>query len=120
VDIIAFAQLFFHAPFDASTVEYAWSLGQPASLIEMLVAFASIGVAKDYKGAAMLATGEYDVLSCGGNCARVIEYGVQNATFPSAKAIETYLHPGAGHGVNFARNATTFFGKLTGFVDRNV
>jgi hypothetical protein len=74
-----------------------------------------------FKGSVLVTTGENDLLACGGNC--TVSYyatGQQDALFSSAKVVETYLHPNAGHGTNFAANATGFFGKIVSFLDRNI
>ena len=34
-----------------------------------------------------------------------------------SKLIEAFVHPGAGHGVNFARNATEFYENINGFLE---
>lgn len=33
--------------------------------------------------------------------------------------LDLYVHPGAGHGVNFGLNATGFYGEITKFLDAN-
>ncbi|KAF2727034.1 alpha/beta-hydrolase [Polyplosphaeria fusca] len=119
-DIYAHARSFFSQPFDIPTLEYAQSIVQPASIVEML---SSANVKFDessYNGSVLLTAGEYDILACGGNCYPRFEYGVQNKTFPVAKPLETYIHPGAGHGVNFANNATGFYATVIDFVNRNI
>lgn len=103
-----------------STLKYAHSISQPASVLEMV---ASAGGGFDgaaYKGSVLLTTGEHDFLACGGHCAPRIQYGVQNATFSGAKKLETYLHPGAGHGVNFAKDVKVFYKVIVDFVDKYV
>lgn len=119
-DIYAHAEAFFHQPFDIPTIEYAQSIMQPSSLLEMLSSASVDFTAPSYNGSILVTTGQYDILACGGNCPPRFEYGVQNETFPAAKTVETYLHPGAGHGVNFANNATSFYAKIIDFIDRNV
>jgi pimeloyl-ACP methyl ester carboxylesterase len=129
-DIYAHAHGFFYPPFDLPTLEYAQSIYQPAAIAEI----AHIptppqdpedplaGVRADgYTGALLLASGEHDLV-CSGDCRTVFndEYALQGKVFPNAEPLETYVHPGAGHGVNFARNSTGFFGELIGFLDRNL
>ena len=118
-DIYSHAQGFFHQPFDIPTIEYAQSIIQPASPAEVLSGNAIKFDSPAYKGKMLITTGEFDLIGCGGNCAPRFEYGVQNNTYPSTK-VETYLHPGAGHGINFARNATGFYATILDFLDRNM
>ncbi|ORY18959.1 Alpha/Beta hydrolase protein [Clohesyomyces aquaticus] len=119
-DIYAHATAFFHQPFDVPTLEYAQSILQPASIVEQATAGAVNFTAPLYKGSVLVTTGQWDMLACGGNCAPRIQYGVQDKDWPAAKHLETYLHPGAGHGVNFAHNATGFYATIMSFLDRNI
>ncbi|KEF52073.1 uncharacterized protein A1O9_11699 [Exophiala aquamarina CBS 119918] len=67
-DIYAYAQLFFRAPYDVPTVEYAQSIRQPLSLLEFLSASALNYHAPSFTKPIMLTTGENDFLVYGGNC----------------------------------------------------
>ncbi|KAK5045486.1 hypothetical protein LTR84_009104 [Exophiala bonariae] len=120
-DIYAHAQLFFRAPYDISTVEYAQSIRQPLSLLEFLSVSALNYHAPSFTKPIMLTTGENDFLVCGGNCTTSFyQVGEQASTYSHAQVIETYLHPHAGHGTNFATNATGFYGEIMSFLDRNI
>jgi len=75
--------------------------------------------APTFKGKVLVTTGEFDLPVCGGECNSTFANGGQKSVFAGAEVVETYLHPGAGHGVNFAVNATGFYDVLTSFLDRN-
>ncbi|CAI6332917.1 unnamed protein product [Periconia digitata] len=115
-DIYAHAGSFFHEPFDIPTIEYAQSITQPTSLLEMLSSGRVSNAPVSYNGSVMITTGEWDMLACGGHCQERFDYGTQNSTFGNARVRKTYIHPGAGHGVNFARGARVFYGEIMGFI----
>jgi pimeloyl-ACP methyl ester carboxylesterase len=128
-DIYSHAHGFFYPPFDKPTLEYAHSIYQPAAIAE-LATVASKTAPKDplanlradgFKGPLLLASGEHD-LTCAGDCQTVFhdKYALQGQIFPQASPLKTYVHPGAGHGVNFATNATGFYGELISFLDENL
>ncbi|KAF2122265.1 Alpha/Beta hydrolase protein [Lophiotrema nucula] len=118
-DIYGLTVGFFHEPLDIPTIEYTLSISQPVAIGELTTAEAITLASPKYKGKVLIAAGEYDLILCGGYCADRFKYGVQKDVFPGAK-IETYLHPSAGHGLNFAANASVFYDRIIDFVDRNL
>ena len=120
VDIYSHTHTFFHEPYDRDTIKYAQTIYQPGAALE----FSSLGLlnltAPEFTGKVMITTGEHDLLACGGECYSTFETGLQAYVFPAATALKTYVHPGSGHGINFARNATGFFGEIVGFLDSNI
>lgn len=61
--------------------------------------------------------GENDVPVCGGECVSAYEGDLQEEVWLGASPLETYLHPGVGHGLNFWRNATGFYYVIVRFLD---
>jgi hypothetical protein len=118
-DIYAHAETFFHTPYSIPTIEYAQSISQPFAIVEFLSLSTLTLSAPTFKGKVLITTGEFDLGVCGGECKSTFANGSQNLVFAGAKVVETYLHPDAGHGVNFAANATGFYDVLTSFLDRN-
>ncbi|KAI9687994.1 MAG: hypothetical protein M1820_010356 [Bogoriella megaspora] len=117
-DIYAHTSAFFHEPYDIPTIEYAQSIYQPAAVLEF-VSLTSLNLnASAFKGKVLVTTGEFDFPACGGECKSTYQGGVADLLFSGTKP-ETYIHPGAGHGVNFAANATGFFGRIVAFLDGN-
>lgn len=121
---VIFADIFSHVltffrTYEKDVAEYAHTIAQPLSVAELQ----SLGTlnldARLYKGKVFITTGENDLLACGGECKSTYATGTQNTTWMGASALETYVHPGAGHGVNFNRNAPVFYGKIVSFLDNN-
>ncbi|KAF2496778.1 alpha/beta-hydrolase [Lophium mytilinum] len=119
-DIYSHVNGFFKAPnYDMPTVEYAQAIAQPFAALE----FVSLQLFKldspTFRGPVMVTAGENDLLLCGGECKSTFSSGVAEQAFKGAKDLNLYVHPGAGHGVNFGFNATVFYGKITEFLDKN-
>lgn len=119
-DIYAHVNGFLKAPnYDIPTAEYAQSIAQPSAILE----FYSGGMlnlnASAFKGPVMVTAGEYDLGNCGGQCYDTYTSGVAENIFKGSKALELYVHPGAGHGINFNKNATGSYESITSFLDRN-
>lgn len=74
--------------------------------------------ASDYKGPALVVSGEYDFIVCGGYCVGTLEPSFAGL-FKGAKDFETYVQPGSGHSLNFAVNATGAFGVMFDYLARN-
>jgi hypothetical protein len=72
-----------------------------------------------FKGAAMVTAGQYDFVVCGGECESTFSGGGTQEMFKGARKLDLYVHPGAGHDVNFGLNATGFYGEITKFLDAN-
>jgi pimeloyl-ACP methyl ester carboxylesterase len=122
-DVYAHVQGFFKAPLDIPTVKYAQSIYQPTAVGTLVGGAGATGppvFAEAFDKPVFLTTGQYDIV-CGGECySSFYETGQQNLLFPKAAPFESYVHPGAGHGINFAANATGFYGEIVGFLDRNL
>ena len=74
-------------------------------------------MAPKYKGPVLVISGEFDYPICGGPCTGVLDDGLKDI-FPAAKVVDTYIQPGAGHGPNFAKNATGFYGEIFAWLGR--
>ncbi|KAF2663170.1 alpha/beta-hydrolase [Microthyrium microscopicum] len=119
VDIYAHVNFFFKAPFyEISAVQYAQSIAQPFALLEFLSTAAYSLKAPEYEGSLFMMAGEFDIPACLGDC--VNTFRTQNLTemFPKSRLIDTYILPGAGHGVNFASNVGEYYGETWGFLKK--
>jgi pimeloyl-ACP methyl ester carboxylesterase len=116
-DIAAQVNTFFKAPYELGTVEYADSISAPAAISEFL-SQASLSLPLEFGKPVLVATGEFDLPFCGGECHSTYAEQQLNAVFPKSTLIDTFLHPGAGHGINFAENATGFYAGISGFLER--
>jgi len=66
----------------------------------------------------LILNGEYDRGNCGGNCTGILQ-GPAMEVFPEANPpVDTYVHPGSGHGVNFNVNATGAYGVIFDFIKK--
>jgi pimeloyl-ACP methyl ester carboxylesterase len=121
---VTFADIYNHVDtffreYEQDAAEYANTIAQPLAVTE-LTSLATLDLdAGGYKGKVFVTTGEYDLLLCGGECYSTFKTGVQETVWRSADVLETYVHPGSGHGVNFNKNATGFYGEIFSFLDRN-
>jgi pimeloyl-ACP methyl ester carboxylesterase len=115
-DIAAHVNTFFKAPYELGAVEYADSISVPAAISEYLSQTAI--PPRQFAKPVLVATGEYDLAFCGGECHSTYAEQQLNAVFPKSTLIDTFLHPGAGHGVNFAENATGFYAGISRFLER--
>ena len=118
-DIYAHTETFFHPPYSIPTIEYAQSIAQPLGISELLSLRTLNLPAPEFKGKVLVTSGEFDFVLCGGECKSTYAAGVAQGVFSGAKVVDTYLHPNGGHGVNFANNATGFYGVITTFLDKN-
>lgn len=71
-----------------------------------------------FKGAALVATGGRDLLFCAGFCKEDLLAVPLKELFKGAKAFETYIQPGAGHGLALAKNARDGFERIFDFLER--
>lgn len=118
-DIYGHIDTFFRT-YERDVAEYADSIVAPLAVSE----HASLGFldlhAPSYRGKVFLTSGENDILGCGGDCKSTFAMGLQGEVWKGVSRFEYYVHPGAGHGVNFNKGAGVFFGKIFGFLDREV
>lgn len=117
-DIYSHVETFFH-DYEQDVAKYADSITNPFAAAE----YSSLGNinldARNYKGKVLVTAGEYDLI-CGGECMSTFDTGLQKTVWKGASVLETYVHPGAGHGVNFNKNATGFYEVIVGFLNKNV
>lgn len=71
-----------------------------------------------FAGPALVISGENDFLLCSGYCPRVIQDPL-TAYFAGSKDFEISIQPGAGHGLNFALNATDAYSTIFAFLNKN-
>lgn len=71
-----------------------------------------------FKGAALVATGERDLVFCGGLCTDDLLAVPLKGLFKGAQGFETYIQPGAGHGLALTKNAQDGFEQIFEFLGR--
>ncbi|KAH9216272.1 Alpha/Beta hydrolase protein [Leptodontidium sp. 2 PMI_412] len=118
-DIYSNVNVFFKAPdYDVGIAKYAHRNRQPFGINEAtsggLVDVAPV----NFTGPAMVIAGQFDLIFCTGQCDQVIEHPAKEI-FSHAKAFKAVSYTGAGHGLNFALNATGAFGLITDFLSTN-
>lgn len=116
-DIAAQVNTFFKAPYELGTAEYADSISAPAAISEFL-SQALLSLPLEFGKPVLVTAGEFDLAFCGGECHSTYAEQKLNAVFPKSTLIDAFLHPGAGHGINFAKNATGFYAGISGFLER--
>ena len=119
-DIFAAVTMFFKAPeYDHHIAHFTeGTLKQPFSPFEVLTVAPT--AVPHYKNPVLVISGEFDFPSCEGDCgngALKVDDDLKEK-FPKAEVLETYIQPGAGHAVNFAKNATGFYEVIFGFLDQ--
>jgi pimeloyl-ACP methyl ester carboxylesterase len=121
-DIYAHVNTFFKAPFEIEAAKYAQSIVQPFAISEWLsLSNGRINpVALDFKGPVYITAGEFDYAFCTGECYSSFAEAEPSlkGIFPKSRIVESFVHPGAGHGINFGYNATGFYNSIIGFLDR--
>ncbi|KAF2831172.1 alpha/beta-hydrolase [Ophiobolus disseminans] len=118
VDIAAHVTTFFKAPsYELDAVLYAHSIAAPAAITEFLTITGS-PVAPAFGGPVQVTTGEFDYAFCGGECYSSFAQQPLKDIYPKSRLIDSFVHPGAGHGVNFGKNATGFYGGITAFLGK--
>lgn len=124
-DLFSTINQFFKAPdYDTEVTIYAEETKTPFAIAEIESldpAFANNDAGRaGFKGAALVATGERDLLFCAGLCTEELLAVPLKDLFNGAKAFETYIQPGAGHGLALAKNARDGFERIFDFLDRVV
>ena len=120
VDVFATIQEFFKAPdYDPAIARFAEANKSPFAVSEVTSLFVpSVPLdAAKFAGPVLVISGEFDFPICGGYCPGVIDQPVRGL-FRGSKGFESYVQPGAGHGTNFAKNATGFYGVIFDFLKR--
>ncbi|TVY75796.1 hypothetical protein LSUE1_G003867 [Lachnellula suecica] len=119
VDIYSNVNAFFKAPdYDLKVVEYAQANRQPFAINEAISGNLVDIQPVNFTGPAMVIAGQFDLIFCTGQCDDVIEHPSAEI-FSKAKAFKAVSYPGAGHGLNFAANATGSFKIITDFLQEN-
>ncbi|KAH6663738.1 Alpha/Beta hydrolase protein [Halenospora varia] len=116
VDIFSNINVFFKAPdYDINFAKFAHRNRQPFAINEAISGTLVDLRAFEFRGPAMVIAGQYDLIFCTGQCDAVIQHPAQEI-FSKAKAFKAISYPGAGHGLNFASNATGAFAAITDFL----
>lgn len=120
-DVFSNINNYFKAPaYEHDVAVFSESTKQPFTISE----FTSLGPsylnlnATAYRGAALVISGEYDFIVCGGYCPSELEASFA-PLFSGAENFETYIQPLAGHGLNFAINATGAYGVIFKYLASN-
>ena len=120
-DVISNINNFFKAPaYEHDVAAFSEATKQPFAISELVsLAQPLLKInATEFKGPAMVMSGEFDYIVCGGYCPN--ELGPSfNPLFTGAKNFETHVQPASGHGTNFATNATGFYGVIFEYLGRN-
>ena len=117
VDIISHVNTFFKAPaYELEAAGYAHSISAPFAIAEFLGPQSPLAL--NFEGPVLVTTGEFDFIVCRGECYSTFAEQPLNDIFPKSKLIEAFVQPGAGHGVNFATNATGFYAGISTSLER--
>ncbi|KAH7319039.1 Alpha/Beta hydrolase protein [Rhexocercosporidium sp. MPI-PUGE-AT-0058] len=118
-DIYSNVNVFFKAPdYDVDIAKYANRNRQPFGINEATSGGLVDVAPLNFTGPAMVIAGQFDLIFCTGQCDDVIEHPAKEI-FRKAKAFKAISYPGAGHGLNFALNATGAFDLITDFLNAN-
>ena len=120
-DVISNINNFFKAPaYEHDVAIFSESTKQPFAVSELVSLTSSLLKlnAKDYKGPALVISGEFDYILCGGYCPGELSASF-DPLFTESKGFETYVQPAAGHGLNFHKNATGAFGVIFEYLEKN-
>jgi len=100
----------FFAPgaYDPEALDFAYKTGHPVTVGELFTIVGAAAGVNMFPGPVLVITGERDVPFCGGDCLNTrgnpsltsIPAGLKDA-FPASRHFETFIVPGAGHGLNF-------------------
>lgn len=71
-----------------------------------------------FKGAALVVTGERDFIFCAGLCTDDLLAVPLEGFFKGSRGFETYIQPGAGHGLGLAKNARDGFERIFEFLGK--
>ncbi|KAK4692596.1 hypothetical protein P7C71_g4643, partial [Lecanoromycetidae sp. Uapishka_2] len=120
-NVIANINNFFKAPaYEHDVAAFSEATKQPFAIAE-LVSLAQPLLrlnATAYKGPALVISGEFDYIVCGGYCPGELDASFA-PLFTGATEFETYVQPLSGHGTNFATNATGFYEVIFEYLGRN-
>lgn len=118
-DLFTAVTTFFKAPdYDVEVARYADDHKFPFAVTELLTAGAVKNLPVNFKGAAMILSGEFDFIFCKSDCDGALEHPAATV-FGKAKAFKAVSFPGAGHGLNLHLNAADSFKEITDFLSKN-
>jgi hypothetical protein len=116
-DIYSYLLNFHHQPdYEVEAAQYAYSVTQPVSVTEFFSASGLTVPSPGFKGKVMVTTGKYDTALCDGECDRIYALKIADHIFPAAAQVLPYVHPNAGHGLNFEKNAPEYYTELLKFL----
>ncbi len=120
-DVFSNIHNFFKGPaYDRDVARYSELTKQPFAISEfysLLPQFVSNDAA-NFTGPALIITGEFDFIICGGYCPGVLDEPLRTI-FRGSSNFEAYVQPKAGHGTNLATNATGFYGVIFDFLGKH-
>lgn len=117
-DIFAHVNTFFKAPaYEVEAARYAQSIVAPFAISEYLSLERTSPLVPEFGGPVLVTTGEFDFAVCAGECYSTYAQQPLQAIFPQSR-VESYVHPGVGHGINLGLNATGFYGVVTDFLEK--
>ncbi|RFU28347.1 hypothetical protein B7463_g8006, partial [Scytalidium lignicola] len=119
VDLYANINVFFKAnDYDPAFAAYIDSTRSPLAINELV----SLGLLPqtpvDFRGPAMVITGQYDFVFCQSQCDDILKPGAA-PIFKKARAFDAVSYPGSGHALNLASNAQGAFEIITNFLQHN-
>ncbi len=118
------AQTEFFAPgqFDPAILTFAATTTQPVSVGELLTIGGEAKGVNHFPGPVLVATGERDLVYCGGNCLAAgggqypsIPAAAQQF-FPQASDFQAFVVPNAGHGLNLEYSHPTTYAHIQQFL----
>jgi len=123
-------QINFFGPgdFDPKILDYMYKNGQPNTPGEILTVGSGGGVPNQFKGPAMIITGDRDVPFCGGDCMSTIAIKgnapnlIENSKpmFPEASVFNATVVPEAGHGLFLGYSGFGAMDSILDFLDAHV
>ncbi|MCJ1461462.1 hypothetical protein MMC07_000059 [Pseudocyphellaria aurata] len=120
-DIFGTIQPFFKAPaYDRRVAAFADATKQPFSISELVSLFPQLvqSDAPRFKGPTFVITGEYDAILCAGYCPGNLDQPIRTY-FRGSSDFQSYIQPGAGHGLNYAINATGAYSVIFDFLRKH-
>ncbi|KAK2813287.1 hypothetical protein FQN50_000601 [Emmonsiellopsis sp. PD_5] len=118
-DVYSNVNSFFKAPeYTIPTAKFTEKMKQPFATLEFLSINTLELSAPKFTGPVMIITGEFDFLVCAGYCPGELEEPGKKL-FKGSRDFQPYVQPGAGHGMNFHKNATGGYRVIMEFLGRN-
>ncbi|KAK6841961.1 hypothetical protein PG989_009500 [Apiospora arundinis] len=115
------AQTCFFSPgqFDPLVLQAAASTGQPVTVGELLTIGGPSSTKNAFRGPAFVVTGERDIPFCGGNCFQSNSSIPANVKgfFTDPSYFDSFVVPGAGHGLNLEYTSPITYGRILDFFD---